>query len=170
MLTSKLRTPTLFKPGQGISVWVTAREAFWIAAEALRSHKLRSFLTLLGVVISTTTLIVVMSIVNGMNTYIADHIANMGANVFIVHQFNWATGEEEWLRERRRNLPMRIEDYEFLKENVRGYKDVGASSWMRNPPSVRYQGHTIEDNQFEGVTPSMINIGQAEVGYGRYFT
>src|SRR6266699_2631544 len=117
------------------SLWVTAREAFWIAVEALRSHKLRSFLTLLGVVISTTTLIVVMSIVNGMNTYIADHIANMGANVFIVHQFNWATGEEEWLRERRRNLPMRI-----------------------------------EDNQFEGVTPSMINIGQAEVGYGRYFT
>ena len=152
------------------SLWVTAREAFWIAVEALRSHKLRSFLTLLGVVISTTTLIVVMSIVNGMNTYIADHIANMGANVFIVHQFNWATGEEEWLRERRRNLPMRIEDYEFLKENVRGYKDVGASSWMRNPPSVRYQGHTIDDNQFQGVTPSMINIGQAEVGYGRYFT
>jgi len=152
------------------SLWVTAREAFWIAVEALRSHKLRSFLTLLGVVISTTTLIVVMSIVNGMNTYIADHIANMGANVFIVHQFNWATGEEEWLRERRRNLPMRIEDYEFLKENVRGYKDVGASSWMRNPPSVRYQGHTIDDNQFQGVTPSMINIGQVEVGYGRYFT
>src|SRR5438094_9796456 len=152
------------------SLWVTAREAFWIAVEALRSHKLRSFLTLLGVVISTTTLIVVMSIVNGMNTYIADHIANMGANVFIVHQFNWATGEEEWLRERRRNLPMRIEDYEFLKENVRSYKDVGASSWMRNPPSVRYQGHTIEDNDFQGVTPSMINIGQVEVGYGRYFT
>src|SRR5436190_4341451 len=152
------------------SLWVTAREAFWIAVEALRSHKLRSFLTLLGVVISTTTLIVVMSIVNGMNTYIADHIANMGANVFIVHQFQWATGEEEWLRQRRRNLPMRIEDYDFLRTNLPGYKNVGASSWMRNPPSVRYQGHTIEDNQFEGVTPSMINIGQAEVGYGRYFT
>ena len=152
------------------SLWVTAREAFWIAVEALRSHKLRSFLTLLGVVISTTTLIVVMSIVNGMNTYIADHIANMGANVFIVHQFQWATGEEEWLRQRRRNLPMRIEDYDFLRTNLPGYKNVGASSWMRNPPSVRYQGHTIEDNDFQGVTPSMINIGQVEVGYGRYFT
>ena len=152
------------------SLWVTAREAFWIAVEALRSHKLRSFLTLLGVVISTTTLIVVMSIVNGMNTYIADHVANMGANVFIVHQFNWATSEEEWLRERRRNLPMRIDDYDFLKTNLPGYKNVGASSWMRNPPSVRYQGHTIEDNDFEGVTPSMINIGRMEVGYGRYFT
>jgi hypothetical protein len=61
---------------QGVTVWVTAREAFWLALEALRSHKLRSFLTLLGVVIATTTLIVVMSIVNGMNLYIATKIAN----------------------------------------------------------------------------------------------
>jgi putative ABC transport system permease protein len=151
------------------SLWVTAREAFWIAVEALRAHKLRSFLTLLGVVISTTTLIVVMSIVNGMNSYIADHVANMGANVFILHQFNWATDEEEWLRERRRNLPMRIDDYGFIKDNLRGYKNLGATSWMRNPPPVRYQGHTIDDNDFEGVTPSMINIGRQEVGYGRYF-
>src|SRR5574340_411055 len=72
------------------SLWVTAREAFWIALEALRTHKLRSFLTLLGVVIATTTLIVVMSIVNGMNRYIADHIANLGANGFILHQWQWA--------------------------------------------------------------------------------
>ena len=64
-------------PGRGITLWVTAREAFWIALEALRSHKLRSFLTLLGVVIATTTLIVVMSVVNGMNLYIATKIANL---------------------------------------------------------------------------------------------
>ncbi|HEV2493773.1 MAG TPA: ABC transporter permease [Terriglobia bacterium] len=153
------------------SLWVTAREAFWIAVEALRTHKLRSFLTLLGVVISTTTLIVVMSIVNGMNTYIAEHIANLGANVFILHQFNWATDDTEWLKERRRNLPMRIEDYEYLRDNLPGYKAIGAESGMRNnAPTVRYQGHTIDDTQFAGVTPSMINIGQEEVEYGRFFT
>ena len=84
-------------------LWVTAREAFWLALDALRTHKLRSFLTLLGLVISTFTLILVMSVVNGMNLYIATHIANLGANVFIVHQFQWAQGEEEWLKARRRN-------------------------------------------------------------------
>ena len=151
-------------------VWVTAREAFWIALEALSTHKLRSFLTLLGVVISTTTLIVVMSVVNGMNHYIADHIANMGANVFIVHQFQWAQGEEEWMKARRRNLPMRIEDYDFLKENVRDYKLIGGSSWMRNPPNIRYKGHSIDDTSMQGVTPSMINIVQAEVESGRFIT
>src|SRR6184192_4273426 len=82
------------------SVWVTAREAFWVAMEALRSHKLRSFLTLLGVVIATTTLIVVMSIVNGMNVYIAEHIANLGTNTFVLHQFKWAQGFDSFLQAR----------------------------------------------------------------------
>ena len=95
--------------------------------EALRAHKLRSFLTLLGVVIATTTLIVVMSIINGMNLYIADHIANLGANVFIVSQYKWAQAYEAWLKARRRNKPVRIEEYELLRENCDGYKNIGAT-------------------------------------------
>ncbi|HEV2349510.1 MAG TPA: ABC transporter permease [Terriglobia bacterium] len=151
-------------------VWVTAREAFWIALDALRTHKLRSFLTLLGLVISTFTLILVMSVVNGMNLYIATHIANLGANVFIVHQFQWAQGDEEWLKARRRNRPIRMDDYEFLKENIHDYKMIGADSWMGNPPDIRYKGHNIEDTGMTGVTPSMINIGQAEVESGRFIS
>src|SRR5213594_1813700 len=103
------------------SLWVTAREAFWIAVEALRSHKLRSFLTLLGVVIATTTLIVVMSVVNGMNLYIATKIANLGTNTFVLHQFKWAQGYEEFLKALRRNRPIRLDDYEFLRDNLADY-------------------------------------------------
>lgn len=109
------------------SYWVTAREAFWIALDALRAHKLRSFLTLLGVVIATTTLISVMSIVNGMNLYISERIANLGANVFIIHQYQWAQGYENWLKARRRNKALRLEEFEFLKENLTGAKNLGAS-------------------------------------------
>ncbi len=152
------------------SVWVTAREAFWIAVEALRAHKLRSFLTLLGVVIATTTLIVVMSVVNGMNLYIADRIANLGANVFIVHQFQWAQGWEEWLKARRRNKPIRMEDYEFLKENLPHYKNIGATCWLWPQPTVRYKGQTLYEADLTGATPSMIDIGQEQVEFGRYFT
>src|SRR5580658_3315883 len=95
-----------------LTLWVTAREAFWVALESLRTHKLRSFLTLLGVVIATTTLIVVMSIVNGMNLYIADHIANLGTNTFVLSQFKWAQGYEAYLKALRRNRPIRLEEYE----------------------------------------------------------
>ena len=151
-------------------VWVTAREAFWIALEALRTHKLRSFLTLLGVVIATTTLIVVMSIINGMNLYIADHIANLGANVFILHQWQWAQGYEAWLKARRRNKPIRIEDYEFLKANLANYKNIGANSWLWGDNDVRYKGTAIYEVDISGNTPSMIDIGQAKVELGRYFS
>lgn len=148
--------------------WVTAREAFWIALDTLGAHKLRTFLTLLGVVISTTTLIAVISVVNGMNLYIADHVANLGANVFILHQWQWAQSDEEWLKARRRNQPIRIEDYDFLKSTLPDYKSIGAESGMRK--DVRYNGHNIEDTAISAVTPSMINVGQAKVGYGRYIT
>jgi len=156
--------------GVMFGVWVTAREAFWIALEALRTHKLRSFLTLLGVVIATTTLIVVMSIINGMNLYIADHIANLGANVFILHQWQWAQGYEAWLKARRRNKPIRIEDYEFLKANLVNYKNIGANSWLWGDNDVRYKGTAIYEVDISGNTPSMIDIGQAKVELGRYFS
>jgi putative ABC transport system permease protein len=152
------------------SGWLAStREAFWIAVEALRAHKLRSFLTLLGVVIATTTLIVVMSVINGMNLYIADHIANLGANVFVVSQYQWAQGYEEWLKARRRNKPIRPEEYEFLKENLQSYKNIGASedTWS-DQNSARYQSHTLYNSDIDGVTPSMIDIGSQKVETGRY--
>ena len=77
---------------QYAAFWVPAREAFWLALEELRTHKLRSFLTLLGIVIATTTLIVVMSVVNGMNLYIATKIANLGTNTFVLHPVQVGAG------------------------------------------------------------------------------
>jgi putative ABC transport system permease protein len=151
--------------------WVSTREAFWIAVEALRAHKLRSFLTLLGVVIATTTLIVVMSIINGMNLYIADHIANLGANVFVVSQYLWAQPYEARLKAMRRNKPIRAEEYEFLKDNLEGYKNIGAEADMwSDQNSARYQGHTLFNSDITGVTPSMIDIGSQKVESGRYIT
>jgi putative ABC transport system permease protein len=153
------------------SIWVTVREAFWVALEALRAHKLRSFLTLLGVVIATTTLIVVMSIINGMNLYIADHIANLGANVFVVSHYQWAQGYEAWLKARRRNKPITNEEFDLLRDNLRGYKNIGATDdmWSDNN-SARYQGHTLYNEDIAGVTPSMIDIGSQKVESGRYIT
>jgi putative ABC transport system permease protein len=150
-------------------LWITSREAFWIALETLRTHKLRSFLTLLGVVIATTTLIVVMSVINGMNLYIADRIANLGANVFIVHQYKWAQGYEAWLKARRRNQPIRIEDFEFLKDSLKGYKNIGAEAWINSSDNqARYKGRTVYEVEIAGETPNMIDIGQTKVDAGRY--
>src|SRR5215475_5727873 len=128
-----------------MGIWVTAREACRLALESLRAHKLRSFLTLLGVVIATTTLIVVMAIVNGMNLYIAEHIANLGTNTFVLHQFQWAQGFDSFLKARRRNQPIRLEEYEFLRENLSGYQQIGALANLMPNPSARYKGHLIDE-------------------------
>ena len=150
--------------------WGTAREAFWVALEALRSHKMRSFLTLLGVVIATTTLIVVMSIVNGMNVYIATHIANLGTNTFVLHQFKWAQGFDAFLKARRLNKPIRIDDYEFLRDNVTDYQAISSIVPLEPGPEARYQGHTIDEVNMIGVTPSHMDIGREKVETGRYIS
>ena len=156
--------------GEHSSLWFTAREAFAIAVESLRTHKLRSFLTLLGVVISTTTLIVVMSVVNGMNQYIADHIANLGANTFILTKYQWAQGYEDWLKARKRNKAVRLDDYDFLKQNLPGFKQVGAEADFWPQPDAHYKGQVDEEVDLGGFTPSMIDIGEAKVEEGRYMT
>ncbi|HET7102383.1 MAG TPA: ABC transporter permease [Terriglobia bacterium] len=155
--------------GELFNAWVTGREAFWIALDALRAHKLRSFLTLLGVVIATTTLIVVMSVINGMNLYIADHVANLGVNTFIVTQYKWAQGYESWLKARRRNRPIRLEDYRFIKENLEGYKTIGATAEFGGR-TAHSENQVLYNVDLSGVTPSMIDIGQQKVNYGRYIS
>jgi len=154
--------------GRRSGVWVTSREAFWIALETLRTHKLRSFLTLLGVVIATTTLIVVMSIINGMNLYIADHIANLGANVFIVHQWDWTMNYEAWLKAQHRNKPIRIEEFEFMRDNIHDYKNIGAESGLGGGSDVRYKARILHEVDVSGETSNMIDIGQAKVESGRF--
>ena len=62
------------------------REALWVAASSLSSSKLRSFLTLLGIILATTTLIVVMSMVHGMDVYVATQVSDMGTDGFRVHR------------------------------------------------------------------------------------
>ena len=149
--------------------WVTAREAFWISIDTLRTHKLRTFLTLLGVVIATTTLIVVMSVINGMNLYVANKIANLGANTLVLSQFNWTSTQEEWLIAQRRNKPIRRDDYEFLKDQLPNYKTIAAEAGVSPQPEVKYKGRSLEQTDVGGVTPSMIDLGNMKVGSGRFF-
>jgi putative ABC transport system permease protein len=159
---------TLLPLSRDLTRFVTAREAFWLALEALRGHKLRSFLTLLGVVIATTTLIVVMAVVNGMNVYIAEKIANLGTNTFVLHQFQWAQGFDSYLAARRRNQPIRIEDYYYLNDNLSGYLALGAMTPLAPLPSARYKTNAIDEINVNGATPGFVDIGREKIERGRY--
>jgi putative ABC transport system permease protein len=157
--------------GKYTSFWFAAREAFGIALHELRAHKLRSFLTLLGVVMSTATLILVISVVNGINLYMATHFANLGVNTFILSKVKWNPGSyEKWLESQRRNRPIEVREYEFLRERIEGYKHIAAAANLSPSPTVNYQNQKLESVMVTGATPSLVDIGQQEVSYGRYFT
>src|SRR6202041_262054 len=100
-------------------------ETFRLALESLRTHKLRSFLTLLGVILAVTTLVTVMSVVTGMNVYVADRIANLGANVFLVDRFGIITSNDEWVKAQKRPLIV-MDDYVRLRDSMRTAKAVAA--------------------------------------------
>src|SRR6202022_4167989 len=104
---------------------VTMLETVRLSLDALRAHKLRSFLTLLGVILAVTTLVAVMSVVAGLNYYVADKIANLGANVFLVDRFGIITSEDEWIKAQKRPF-VTMDDYQLLRENMKTASNVAA--------------------------------------------
>ena len=144
------------------------REPAVIALQSLRAHKLRSFLTLLGVIIAVTTLIGVVSIVEGMNTYVAVRVANFGANTFYIERYGIITNAKEVLEARRRNKKFTMEDYEYLEQRLTLAEQVGAIDGRLE--DVRAGDESLEDVEIRGVTPNMVDIFREKVATGRYIT
>jgi putative ABC transport system permease protein len=139
-----------------------------IALETLRSHKLRSFLTLLGVILSVSTLIIVVSMVQGANKYVAEKVANFGSNVFLVNRFPLITSAEQYVKLSRSNKNITWEDYEYVRDNMRFADSVGVE--VERNGKVKYKTESIEDIDVRGVTSNMGNIDTEEPVIGRYFT
>jgi putative ABC transport system permease protein len=146
---------------------VTLLETMRLALDALRAHKLRSFLTLLGVILAVTTLVSVMSVVNGMNVYVADRIANLGANVFIIDRFGIITSHDEWIKAQKRPLIV-LEDYERLRDNMKTAKAVAAVD-DRNV-QVRSGNTKMDNTDVMGVTPNYADVRNLNVAQGRFIT
>jgi putative ABC transport system permease protein len=144
------------------------KEPALIALETLWTHKLRSFLTLLGVILSVSTLIVVVALIDGSNRYIADRVANMGANVFRISQFPLITSMDEYVKLRRRNRIITLEDYEFLRDSKANARNVGLQ--YSRFGKAKYQTLDMDDVSIRGVTANMGEIGLIEPAYGRYIT
>ncbi len=139
-----------------------------IALETLRAHKLRSFLTLLGVILSVSTLIVVVSMVEGANHYVADKVANFGANVFLVEKFPIVTSQEMFVKLNRTNKDITWEDYQYLHDNMILAKAVGLET--RRNGKVKYKTESIEDVDVRGVTANIGDMDVEEPELGRYVT
>jgi putative ABC transport system permease protein len=147
--------------------------SFWEAVagaiHSLRNSKLRSFLTLLGIILATTTLIAVMAVISGMDRYIAENVSKMGADGYRVTRIvlmQW--DPKKYLEMLRRNPQLSREEFEFVKANARLTDQLGMVA--TRGVSVHVGKETSEGVQLMGVSPNMGVILNLDPDEGRFIS
>ncbi len=142
-------------------------EASKIALASLWAHKLRTVLTLLGVVIGVTSVIVVVSLIGGLNAYVAQKVFNLGADVFLVSRGPLVTlNVDDYLKTQKRRK-LKMDDYEFLRDNCKSCVAVGAELTHGNG-KVQYGTDYITNTNVMGWTEDMPDLENYDLESGRH--
>src|SRR5712691_665564 len=144
-------------------------EALKLALSAILGHKMRSFLTLLGVIFGVATVIVVVSLVEGFNAYVDEKIANIGTNAFAVRKYSIDdfSSVEALNAARRRNKNLTLEDVEALRARGNAIREVGAKA--DTVGDVKYGATSLLRIHISATTPNIADIERIEASAGRYF-
>src|SRR5271167_4835960 len=131
-------------------------EAVRIAAASLWAHKMRSVLTLLGVVIGVMSVITVVSLVNGLNAYVAEKIFNLGADVFMINRApSIITNVDQWETSQKRRK-FHLDDYEAVRDNCQSCVAVGAT--LNRVGQVKYGTDYLSGATIIGFSEEMAEI------------
>jgi putative ABC transport system permease protein len=146
------------------------REATSVAADSLRSSKLRSFLTLFGIILATTTLIAVMSVIHGMDVYIANSVSDMGADGFRVVRIAFLGNfdPKKFLELQKKNPQLSPDEYAYLKGETKLLSELGMIS--DRSANVSLGMHTMKNVDLQGTTPNWAVLGNTQLATGRYFS
>jgi putative ABC transport system permease protein len=135
---------------------------------ALRGHKLRTSLTMLGLTMGVATLITVMTIVQGANLYVEQKIANLGTNVFQIARTPFAVTDFNIIIKALKFKKIELEDMTAVAEGCSACQEVGASASAT--VRARSGDKELQDVSFYGQTASMADIDSRTIELGRYFT
>jgi putative ABC transport system permease protein len=151
------------------------RENLALAMDTLRTHKFRSFLTVLGVLIGTTTVIAVTSIIAGLDKQLVDVAAQFGTHTLWVYKLE--LGNPHILsREERLRKPLSYEDAMAIKEQAPSAAAVSVELFRQigdfgvPPVTAKYKGRDMNDALFVGVTADHLQLINATLHEGRFFT
>ncbi len=139
-----------------------------VAMDSLRANKLRSFLTLLGIIIGITSIISVISIINGLDIYWKQKVSNFGPNTFVITQFPITTNFDKFIEMLKRNPEVHSEDAESIRRQCASCDQVGVET--HKEVRVRYQNRSLEQIDMGGMTPNIMEIEGKHVEYGRSLT
>lgn len=142
-------------------------ESFKLALSSLRAHKLRSFLTLLGVIFGVMTVVAVAAVIEGFFRYVDRTVtADLGSNTIIVDKYGMITSFEDFINANKRNKDLTVDDVEYLRERMTLAQFIGAQN--NNNAEVRAGNEKLTNITVRGNSASMINIDTIQPETGRY--
>lgn len=145
-------------------------ETLKLAIAAIWAHKLRSALTLLGMIVGVTAFVVVVSLIEGFNRYVDEKIAGIGAKSFTVQRFNPLEDFKDTdtiAAAQRRNKELTLEDYDYLRDRATLIGKIGARA-RGTPSEVKRGDDVIEDVFVSGATANCVDIENRDVADGRF--
>ena len=146
-------------------------DAFWIAIKSILEHKLRAFLTLIGIIIGVAAVVVVGASITGLKTYVVDKVGKvLGANHFMVTRiaFMGKMDDDQFEKMNRRNKDIVWEEYEYVKANCKTCLEVGAE--MLSNADLSQNGVDMPSTQIQGVTANFDVMEDKTLSEGRFLT
>ena len=143
-------------------------ESTRLALESIWANRLRSFLTLLGVIIGIASIISTAAVINGLNQYVAEKLSNLGSGVFTVQRFGIITNREDFLEAVRKNRRLVPADGRAIAQRCPSAEVV---AWETHTTrDLKRNNHEIREVDIGGVTPGILEIEPYDVEAGRIFT
>jgi putative ABC transport system permease protein len=142
-------------------------EAVKLALQSLWANKLRSVLTLIGVVMGVASVIMVITLTNTANNYMGTKLSGYGADVFTIAREGLIFGPDDYARFQKRKK-VTMEDYEAIRDGCTDCKEVGTS--QTRSIKVVYNGKSTTDTELRGYTDTMFSLSNTNIALGRAFT
>ena len=145
-------------------------ETLKLAVAAIWAHKLRSALTLLGMIVGVTAFVVVVSLIQGFNRYVDEKIAGIGSKSFTIQRFNPFEDFKDTdtiAAAQRRNKELTLDDYEYLQQRAGLIGKIGARG-RPTPSEVKRGEEVLEDVFVSGATANCVDIENRDVAEGRF--
>lgn len=145
-------------------------ETLKLALAAIWVHKLRSALTLLGMIVGVTAFVVVVSLIEGFNRYVDEKIAGIGAKSFTIQRFNPLEDFKDTdtiAAAQRRNKELTLDDYDYIKQRATLIGKIGAKA-RGTPSEVKRGSQMLEDVFVSGSTANCVDIENRDVADGRF--
>lgn len=146
-------------------------ETLKLAFAAIWAHKLRSFLTILGMIVGVMTFMIVVSLLLGFSSYVDEKIAGIGSASFTIRRFSFDDFKDTdtIAAAQRRNKELDFSELDFIKQHSQLIDMIGAKSGG-GPVEVKRGGQSLQDVSVTGVEPVIGKIEKTDISQGRFFT